>query len=188
MITWVRIGLGTALIFGIVFTSGPVTAQGQGRPVPVSAHKSAVLPGNLAIQIKTLINAAILSGDAKVLENGLFDLTINTPELAVLVAKYTMSELSAKKRQKLSKNFSRSLSVAAAVGPATASPTLFKKIIAVTGSTNPRLTKTITSKVESGLADLFNDNTMSIAKAGGLFETAAGLAEPPTTKSASPTG
>ena len=82
----------------------------------------------------------------------------------------------------------QSLSIAAAVGPATASPALFKKIIAATGSKNPELAKTITSEVESGLVGLFNDDTMDIAKAANLFVTAGGLAEPPTTKSASPTG
>ncbi len=188
MITWIKIGLGTALIFGVIFTSAPVTAQGQGQPAPVSAKGSAVLPDNLAIQIKTLINAAVLSGDAKVLEDGLFDLTIEAPELAVLIAKYAMSELPAKNSQGLSRNFLQSLSVAAAVGPATASPALFKEIIAATGSNNPELTKTITSKVETSLVDLFNDDTMDITKAAGLFETAAGLTETPTTESASPTG
>ncbi len=187
MIAWVRIGLGTALIFGMIFSSAPVMAQGQaqGQSAPVAARKSAVLPDNIAIQIKTLINAAILSGDAKVLENGLLDITIGTPGLAVLIAKYAISELPAKR---LSKSFLRSLSVAAAVGPATAAPALFKEIIAATASNNAELAKVITSKVESGLVDLFNDDTMDIAKAGGLFETASGLAETPTAKSASPTG
>ena len=157
---WVKIGLGTALIFGMIFSSGPVKAQGH-QTAPASALESVAIPDNLAIQIKTLINAAVLSGDAKVLEDGLFDLTIETPELAVLIAKYAMSELPAKTPQGLSDNFSRSLSVAAAVGPATASPALFKEIIAATGENNPELANVITSEVETSLVDLFNDDTMA---------------------------
>lgn len=184
MIAWVRIGLGAALIFATVLSSAPVKARGQ--PAPVSAQKSSALPDNIAIQIKTLINAAVLSGNAKLLENGIFNLTAGMPKLAVLIAKYAMSELPAKMPQGLPKDFSRSLSIAAAVGAATASPASFKKIIAATVSNNPQLAKAITSKVESSLVYLFNDNTMDLAKAGKLFETASGLAETPTAKSASP--
>ncbi len=167
------------------------------------------LPENLTKQIMTLIRVALQSGDPEILQNGIFELTINAPELAVLVAKFTTQAISevvdaaaassssaassspASQAQALqaTKSFVESLTVAMAVGVSTAAPESFREIIAEVGTSSPGITEIVTSQVEGGLIELFNDPSINTSDLDSLF-TAAGpsLTETPTQESASPSG
>ncbi len=150
----------------------------------------------------TLIRVAIQSGDPEMLQNGLFELTITVPDMAVLIAKFTTqalneaaaagpssSEPSQAQALPETKTFMESLAVAMAVGISTAAPESFREIIAEVGASSPELAKTITAKVEGGLIDLFDDPNINASDLDSLFTAAGpGLTETPTQESASPTG
>ncbi len=191
-------------------TVPPETPKGAAPGVPGKAKLKlpAGISDNLAKQIMTLIRVALQTGNPEILQNGLFELTVNAPELAVSIAKFTTQALNevaetpssttsgpsssaASQVQSLqaTKSLLKSLAVAMAVGISTAAPESFRDIIAEVEMSSPELAKIVTSKVEGGLIELFNDPEVKASDLDSLF-TAAGpsLTEAPTQESASPAG
>jgi|GEM_PF-2735986 len=116
--------------------TGTPTAAESVDGVPVG---NPALTDRMAEQIRTLIRIALLTGDASAFESALTDLTSEAPELAVSIASFTTTAISdqgstsdSQVSEAVAPDVMQSIMVAAAVGPAIASPAKFQEIVAAT--------------------------------------------------------
>ena len=226
--------LGTALVALVIVFPLAATAQSLSIEIPEAGLNETLEKGDnetglptklkltdrMAEQIRTLIRIAIQTGDASAFETALFDLVSETPELAVAVAVFTTSEVSIQTASKsantaletkpVTPGLVKSLTVAATVGPATASPEKFQEIVAATTKTisefaaaspvlngtggevvdSAALLKEIETEVVSSLIELFPGEDITAEELAGLLTASGpeGLAEFSTKESASPAG
>ena len=143
--------------------------------VQTGARAQAALTADLQAEIEALISQAVAAGDAEILENGLFDMTEANDELAVAIADYASGHLPSTLPANLPADFMEALAVAAVIGPSLAAPSLASDIGSAVASNQPRFAGTLTSALESALADIEPASGEGEAAAGlEAFETAAG--------------
>jgi len=129
-----------SLTISIPDASTGVPATGATAATPLA---DPLMTDALIEQIRTLIRVALLTGDTAAFENAMFDLTVESPNIAASIAAFTTSEISvqisapqstsqAQTPVVMTQDFVQALTIAATVGPATAAPDKYQEIITAT--------------------------------------------------------